>query len=189
MKIGKRLYFGFGITLLMVVLLFLANVLMLARERRAKAEADSALQAVSSIETVRFQMMQNRLFLRNYLLSGDTRETDSLRSGTARLNELLQQAAAESNSLEARAALGRVEAAEKQWLTSYATPLINKGAAVYAGKLTIAELQLYYLQQNNGTKLETSTDSLAEAERAIRRTLEDSRKSDESSANLTTIVS
>jgi methyl-accepting chemotaxis protein len=189
MKISKRLYLGFGTTLVMVVLLFLVNVLMLGRERRARAEADAGLQAVSSMEAVRFQMMQNRLFLRNYLLSGDTRELDSLRSGTAHLNELLQQASAQSNSEEAGAALARVAETERQWYTSYATPLVNKGAEVYAGKLTIAELQLFYLQQNNGARLESSTEWLEQAESAIRRHLDQSRKSDEASASLTTLVS
>jgi methyl-accepting chemotaxis protein len=189
MKIGKRLYLGFGTTLLMVVLLFLVNVLMLGRERRARAEADAGLQAVSSMEAVRFQMMQNRLFLRNYLLSGDTRELDSLRSGAAHLNELLQQASLQSNSAEAATALAQVGQAEHQWFSNYATPLVNKGSEVYAGKLTIAELQLFYLQQNNGARLESSTEFLEQAESAIRRHLEQSRKSDEASASLTTLVS
>ena len=60
MTIGKKLYVNFGIILTMVVVLFLVNWSAVRREHAAKELADTT-------NAVRFQMMQNRLYLSNYL--------------------------------------------------------------------------------------------------------------------------
>ena len=72
MTIGKKLYVNFGIILTMVVVLFLVNMLAVQREHAAKAAAQASLELADATNEVRFQMMQNRLYLSNYLLSGDT---------------------------------------------------------------------------------------------------------------------
>jgi hypothetical protein len=74
MTIGKKLYVNFGAVLAMVVVLFLVNLVAVQREHSAKAAASQALQMAQTNDKIRFQMMQNRLYLSNYLLSGDTRE-------------------------------------------------------------------------------------------------------------------
>ena len=74
MTIGKKLYVNFGIILTTVLVLFLVNWSAVQREHRAKELADTT-------NAVRFQMMQNRLYLSNYLLSGDTREVDRMNEG------------------------------------------------------------------------------------------------------------
>ena len=84
MTIGKKLYLNFGIILTTVVVLFLVNLSAVRREHAAKALADST-------NAVRFQMMQNRLYLSNYLLSGDTREVDRMNEGLRTLNDKLDQ--------------------------------------------------------------------------------------------------
>jgi hypothetical protein len=71
MTIQKKLYLNFGLILGIMVALFVVNTIATRHERTAK---DSA----GATENVRFQMMQNRLTLANYLLSGDTRELDKL---------------------------------------------------------------------------------------------------------------
>src|SRR5258708_38756188 len=83
MTIGKKLYVNFGIILTMVVVLFLVNWSAVQREHATKQLADTT-------NAVRFQMMQNRLYLSNYLLSGDTREVDRMNEGLRTLNEKLE---------------------------------------------------------------------------------------------------
>ena len=73
MTIGKKLYLSFGAVLAMVVVLFLVNLTAVQREHAAKAAAAQSMELADSTDAVKFQMMQNRLYLSNYLLSGDTR--------------------------------------------------------------------------------------------------------------------
>src|SRR6058998_461967 len=77
MTIGRKLYSSFGAVLAMVLVLFLVNLTAVYREHSAKAAAGKALQLADASDKVRFQMMQNRLYLSNYLLSGDSREIAS----------------------------------------------------------------------------------------------------------------
>ena len=90
MTIGKKLYTNFGIILAMVLVLFLVNYSAVQREHAAKAAAAASLELDDATKAVRSQMMQNRLFLSNYLLSGDTREVDRMNEGLRTLNEKLE---------------------------------------------------------------------------------------------------
>ena len=189
MTIGKKLYVGFTTILALVVLLFVANVAMLQREHAARSVADSTLRAVGAIGTVRFQIMQNRLFLQNYLLSGDTRETDSLKMGMVSVEDDLRMAQTLASSADAHPALTRVEGAENEWFINFASPLIDKRHQVDSGHMTIAELQIAYLQQNPSVWLKKSTDPLDLAERSIKQTLDESLKTNETAVALTTSVS
>ncbi len=54
---------NFGAVLAMVIVLFLVNLIAVQREHSAKAAASQALEMKDSTNSVRFQMMQNRLFL------------------------------------------------------------------------------------------------------------------------------
>ena len=56
--------------LLLVVVLFLANAVSVKRERDAKQAAETAINMASAIDRLRFQMMQNRLALDGYVLTG-----------------------------------------------------------------------------------------------------------------------
>src|SRR6201982_3866268 len=98
MTIGKKLYVNFGIILSMVVVLFLVNLLAVQREHAAKAAATASLELANATNEVRFQMMQNRLYLSNYLLSGDTREVERMTEGIRVLGEKLQRAEMVSHS-------------------------------------------------------------------------------------------
>ena len=90
MTIGKKLYVNFGAVLAMVVVLFAVNLVAVYREHSAKAAASQALQLADATDKVRFQMMQNRLYLSNYLLSGDTREVDRMNEGIRNLVDRMQ---------------------------------------------------------------------------------------------------
>jgi methyl-accepting chemotaxis protein len=175
MTIGKKLYTNFGIILCMVVVLFLVNWSAVQREHAAKGLADTT-------NTVRFQMMQNRLYLSNYLLSGDTREVDRMNDGLRILNDKLDLALKMAASDQVKTALGKVQQLEQAWGKEFAQPLIEKRKDVDSGNATVAELQIYYLQKDASSWVKNSTDSLDVADG-------ESRKSDETAARATIIVS
>src|ERR1041385_8794831 len=90
MSIRKRLYLNFGAILAMVVVLFLVNIIAIQREHNAKMAATQAMQMVENSNKIRFQMMQNRLYLGNYLLSGDSREVERMNEGVREVKDLLE---------------------------------------------------------------------------------------------------
>src|SRR5882724_7211611 len=104
MTIGKKLYMNFGIILTAVVVLFVVNFLAVQREHAAKDAAAASLELEDATNSVRFQMMQNRLYLSNYLLSGDTREVDRMNEGLRTLNEKLEQGKTLANSDQVKTA-------------------------------------------------------------------------------------
>src|ERR1700685_637042 len=148
MTIGKKLYLNFGIILSMVVVLFLVNLLAVLREHAAKDAAKVSLELADTTNEVRFQMMQNRLYLSNYLLSGDTREVERMNEGLRTLNEKLQQGKTLASSDQVKNALAKVEQLEQAWGKEFAQPLIDKRKDVDSGNATVAELQIYYLQKD-----------------------------------------
>src|SRR6516165_9607359 len=91
MTIGKKLYLSFGAVLAMVVVLFLVNLTAVQREHAAKAAAAQSMELADSTDAVKFQMMQNRLYLSNYLLSGDTREVERMNEGIRLLSDKLEK--------------------------------------------------------------------------------------------------
>jgi methyl-accepting chemotaxis protein len=175
MTIGKKLYVNFGIILTMVVVLFLVNWSAVRREHAAKELADIT-------NAVRFQMMQNRLYLSNYLLSGDTREVDHMNEGLRTLNEKLEEGKNKANSEQAKTSLAKVQQLEQSWGKEFAQPLIEKRKDVDSGNATVAELQIYYLQKDASAWVKNSTDALDIAD-------SESRKSDESAATWTIAIS
>ena len=189
MTIGKKLYTNFGIILTMVVVLFLVNWSAVQREHAAKAAAAASLELADSTNSVRFQMMQNRLYLSNYLLSGDTREVDRMNDGLRTLNDKLEQGKNLASSEQVKNALAKVQQLEQAWGKEFAQPLIDKRKDVDSGNATVAELQIYYLQKDASSWVKNSTDSLDVADGENRKLVEDRRKSDESAATWTIIVS
>jgi methyl-accepting chemotaxis protein len=189
MTIGKKLYLNFGIILGMVVVLFLVNLLAVQREHDAKKAAQQSLDLTDATNEVRFQMMQNRLYLSNYLLSGDTREVERMNEGLRTLNEKLGQGKTLANSEQERAALAKVEQLEQAWSKEFAQPLIDKRKDVDSGNATVAELQIYYLQKDASSWVKNSTDALDVADGENRKLVEARRKSDETASTLTILFS
>jgi methyl-accepting chemotaxis protein len=189
MTIGKKLYTNFGIILCMVVVLFLVNWSAVQREHAAKAAAAASLELADSTNAVRFQMMQNRLYLSNYLLSGDTREVDRVNDGLRGLNDKLEQGKTLANSEQVKTALAKVQQLEQAWGKEFAQPLIDKRKDVDSGNATVAELQIYYLQKDASSWVKNSTDSLDVADSENRKLVEERRKSDETAATATIIIS
>src|ERR1017187_3162620 len=189
MTIGKKLYTNFGIILTMVLVLFIVNWSAVQREHSAKAAAAASLELADATNSVRFQMMQNRLYLSNYLLSGDTREVDRMNEGLRTLNEKLEQGKALANSEQVKAALAKVQQLEQSWGKEFSQPLIEKRKDVDSGNATVAELQIYYLQKDASSWVKNSTDALDIADGENRKLVEERRSSDETAATGTIIVS
>jgi len=188
MTIGKKLYVNFGIILTMVVVLFLVNLVAVQREHAAKAAAAASLQLTDATNTVRFQMMQNRLYLSNYLLSGDTREVDRMNDGMRALNSKLEEGKSLANSEQERTALEKVLQLEQAWGKEFAQPLIDKRKDVDSGNATVAELQIFYLQKDAASWVKNSTEALDVADVENRKLVEARRKSDETAGTATIFV-
>ena len=189
MTIGKKLYVNFGIILTTVLVLFLVNWSAVQREHAAKKAAQESLELADATNAVRFQMMQNRLYLSNYLLSGDTREVDRMNEGLRTLTEKLEQGKNLANSDQVKTSLSKVEQLEQSWGKEFAQPLIEKRKDVDSGNATVAELQIYYLQKDASSWVKNSTDSLDVADVENHKLLEERRKSDDTASTLTIIVS
>ena len=189
MTIGKKLYVNFGIILTTVLILFLVNYSAVQREHSAKAAAQASLQLQDTTNTVRFQMMQNRLYLSNYLLSGDTREVDRMNEGLRTLNEKLEQGKNLANSDQEKNALTKVQQLEQAWGKEFAQPLIDKRKDVDSGNATVAELQIYYLQKDASSWVKNSTDSLDVADGENHKLVDERTKSDQTAANWTIAIS
>jgi methyl-accepting chemotaxis protein len=185
MTIGKKLYVSFGIVLTTVVFLFIVNWFAVHREHDAKAAAAASLELADATNTVRFQMMQNRLYLSNYLLSGDTREVDRMSDGLRTLNEKVEHGKDLASSDQEKLALARVQQLEQAWGKEFAQPLTEKRKDVDSGNATVAELQIYYLQKDASSWVKNSTDALEVADVENRKLVEARRKSDETASTLT----
>jgi methyl-accepting chemotaxis protein len=188
MTIGKKLYMNFGAVLAMVVVLFLVNLVAVQREHSAKSAASQALQMAAITDNVRFQMMQNRLYLSNYLLSGDTRETDRLNEGIRLLQDRLQTGQNLATSDQQKAALDKVATSEQNWAREFAAPMMDKRKEVDSGNATVAELQIFYLQKDASSWVKSATEYLEVVDLENNKVLEARRKSDETAGTATTLV-
>ena len=188
MTIGKKLYLSFGAVLAMVLLLFLVNWFAVSREHSAKAAAASSLQLADASDAVKFQMMQNRLYLSNYLLSGDTRDVDRMDEGIRLLGERLQRAEILATSEQQKTAFEKVRQQEIAWGREFAAPLVEKRKDVDSGNATVAELQIFYLQKDASSWVKTSAEFLEQADAESKKLLEERRKSDETSSTATIAV-
>src|SRR6185437_17072055 len=89
MTIGKRLYAGFGAVLAIMAFLLAINILTVIRQYNARDAVKSTLADVQCIENVRYKIIENRLSLGNYLLSGDLRDEEKTNKGISELQNLL----------------------------------------------------------------------------------------------------
>src|SRR5277367_249639 len=126
MSIRKQLYLSFGVILAMVLVLLAVNMAAVWREHDAKAAAQRSIDMTEAVSSVRFQMMQNRLHLQNYLLSGDTRDVEKMNEGEHLLSNALRHAEELVNSDKQRNGLQKVNDLEQGWATDFANPLVDR---------------------------------------------------------------
>jgi methyl-accepting chemotaxis protein len=188
MSIGNRLYRSFGLILALVVVLFAVTWLAVRRQHSAKMAAAEALAMSDNTDHIQFQIMQNRLYLSNYLLSGDNREIELMDDGVGQLKKYLENGRKLASSAEQHSALESVEKNENEWLAQFARPLLEKRKEVDAGNATVADLQIYYLQKDAASWVKNSTEPLNLANNETRNILDQRRRDDESASTWTIFV-
>jgi len=185
MTLGKRLYFTFGGIGILVLILFAVNWTAVGREQAANAAFSSSLDSRDATAAVGFQMMQNRLFLSNYLLSGDTREVDRMNEGVRTLADKIDKARSLASSEQQKVALSKVQDLEGNWAKDFAQPLVEKRKEVDSGNATVAELQIFYLQKDASSWVKNSTEALEVADHENRSILDARKQSNETAAAYT----
>ena len=188
MKIGKKLYLNFGIILATVLVLLAVNLLAVWREHETKAAAQRSVEMAEATSAVRFQMMQNRLHLQNYLLSGDTRDVEKMTDGLRLLGDGLRHAQELVSSDQQRGSLEKVQQREQNWSNEFAAPLVEKRRQVDSGNATVAELQIFYLQKDPNSWVARSSEVLDEVDTMNRKLRDERRRSDELAATATIVV-
>ena len=177
MTIGKKLYVGFGSILGVLVALLLVNIVAGFKESSARKEASGALESVRTIESVRYQIMLNRLNLNNFLLSGDPRDEDKVTKGFQELTDVMKRGESQAGNELLRTALVQVEGTESSWSDNFAKPLLAKRHQVDSGDATVSDLQIFYLQKDPGSWLVKSSTVLDQSNQEIQKALDDSNKS------------
>ncbi len=185
MTLGKRLYYTFGGVGLLVLLVFGVTWVGLGRQQAAKDGFSSSIDSSNATADVRSQMMQNRLYLSNYLLSGDTREVDHMNDGVRQLSQKLEKARTLASSEAQKNALAKVQELESNWARDFAQPLVDKRKDVDSGNATVAELQIFYLQKDPSTWVKNSTEALDVADKENHDIFEARKQSNDTAATYT----
>jgi methyl-accepting chemotaxis protein len=188
MKIGKKLYVGFGAVLAVLVLLLVVNIFAGLRQRSARLDASMALESVRTIEAVRYQIMLNRLNLNNYLLSGDPRDEEKVNKGLVDIADAIKRGAAQEGSDNLKSALTQVESTEVGWADNFAKPLLAKRHQVDAGDATVSDLQIFYLQKDPSSWLTKSSVVLDHTTDEIGKSLDETSKSATTASTASTVA-
>jgi methyl-accepting chemotaxis protein len=183
MTIGKKLYAGFGLILVILAILFLVNIFTGILEKSARTSASTALDSVRTVESVRYQIMLNRLNMNNFLLSGDPRDEDKVNKGLTDMSDLIKRGEAQASNDAVHTALIQVESTEASWADNFAKPLIAKRHQVDSGDATVSDLQIFYLQKDPSSWLAKSSSVLDQSNEDISRFKEQSTKSANTAAN------
>jgi methyl-accepting chemotaxis protein len=185
MTIGKKLYYGFGAILAIILFLFVINIFTVMRQYSTREAVRATLSDVQTIEGVRYKIIENRLSLGNYLLSGDLRDEEKTKKGEAELQDLLKDGEAKANDPELRSALSQVDENEHGWADDFAKQMIAKRHQVDSGDATVSDMQIFYLQQDPTVWVNKSTAILDQADQAVRKAQDNSN----ASAAFATLVS
>ena len=159
MSIGKKLNYGFGALIIMMGLMFLVNL-------GARWKDKSGRDNTAEIGEIRALVTQNNLALNSYLLSGSPDEVKKIADGDLRLLDKIDHFKDRVNS-EQHASLDKLQSAEREWMAKFANPVIEKRKQVDGGNATVAELQIFYLQQDPGLWLDTLNTPLDQVQKSI----------------------
>ena len=186
--IRERLFISFSAMLLLVIALFGASFVSVMRERSAKAAAQSALDMAASIDKLRFQMMQNRLALESYVLTGGPEPLGQFRSGMETFGRELIDARNKAYSDGQLHALEHLEERNKAWFTEFATPLLQKGKDVELGNATGGDVQIAYIQAKNSWDKQPQPDDALDAASADNARELDKRRDSDQEASMVTLA-
>src|SRR5881398_2565715 len=182
MTIGKKLYAGFGLILAILGILFLVNLVTGYMEKAARTNAGMALESVRTVESVRYQIMLNRLNMNNFLLSGDPRDEEKVNKGLTDISDLIKRGESQAGNDMVRTALIQVESTEASWADNFAKPLIAKRHQVDSGDATVSDLQIFYLQKDPASWLTKSSAVLDQTASQITKAQVETSSSAESAS-------
>src|SRR5690348_4305870 len=188
MTIGKKLYLGFGAILAILLLLFIVNSFAVFRERSARNDSKAALDSMATIESVRYQIMLNRLNLNNFLLSGDPRDEERVTKGLTDISDILKRGESQTVNDSMRTSLIQVESTEQNWADNFAKPLLAKRHQVDSGDATVSDLQIFYLQKDPGSWLLKSSQILDQTAQEISKAASETSKSVDRASSVGFIV-
>jgi methyl-accepting chemotaxis protein len=177
MTIGKKLYAGFGLILGILSLLFIVNIFAGWKQSSASKDASSAREAHNTVESVRNQIMLNRLSMNNFLLSGDPRDEEKVNKGLTDIIDQIKRGESNASSEAVRTALIQVESTEASWADNFAKPLIAKRHQVDSGDATVSDLQIFYLQKDPSSWLTKSSVILDQSNEDVRKFQDETTKS------------
>src|SRR5262249_758254 len=140
-------------------------------------ESSQAVESFRIIEAVRNQLMQNRLALNNFLLSGDPRDEEKVNKGMTDLAEKLTQTETQTSYDSLRISLIQVKGTEASWADNFAKPLLAKRHQVDSGDATVSDLQIFYLQKDPSVWLTKSSPVLDQIRTEIEKSLDATSKS------------
>jgi len=163
MTIKQQLYRSFGAILLILLILLCVDSGAIYKTSTARTEASNTLESLRTIGDVRDQIMQNRLNLNNFLLSGDPRDEDKVNKGFTELAEKMKQGESKTSNEFLHTALIQVESTEASWADNFAKPLLAKRHQVDSGDATVSDLQIFYLQKDPASWLAKSSTVLEQA--------------------------
>ena len=188
MSIGKKLYAGFGVILVILSVLFVVNIIAGFKGRSARTDASAALDSVSTVESVRYQIMLNRLNINNFLLSGDPRDEEKVNKGLIDITDLVKRGESQSSNEAVRTALIQVESTEASWADNFAKPLMAKRHQVDSGDATVSDLQIFYLQKDPASWLTKSSVVLDQSNVEIKKFRDETDKSADRMSTFSTWV-
>ena len=177
MTIGKKLYGGFGLILAILFVLFIVNIFAGWKQSSASKDSSSALEALRTVESVRNQIMSNRLNMNNFLLSGDPRDEEKVNKGLTDISDQIKRGESNASSDAVRTALIQVESTEASWADNFAKPLIAKRHQVDSGDATVSDLQIFYLQKDPSSWLSKSSVVLDQSNEDVRKFQDETTKS------------
>jgi methyl-accepting chemotaxis protein len=189
MTIGKKLYAGFGLILATLGVLMIVNIISGFVARSARNSATMALDSKTTIELVRKQIMENRLNMNNFLLSGDPRDEERVNKGLTDMADLIKRGEAQANNDTVHTALIQVESTEASWADNFAKPLIAKRHQVDSGDATVSDLQIFYLQKDPSSWLAKSSSVLNQTNEEISKFKDETTKSADTASNVNLVLS
>jgi len=147
MTIGKRLNQAFGYILAILVVLFVFNSIALLNQRSVSHKAELVADAASLSARAHNSLLESNLHLTNYLLSGDTREIEQLRLSTDDTQATIDAARRAAPTDTVHDKFDATASLFAAWKRDFAQQLIAKRQQVDAGNATVADLQIFYLNQ------------------------------------------
>ncbi len=145
MTIRKKLYLNFGLILGILVLMFGFSIYAFLREQAAKSAADQAIAISNATDRVRYAMLQDRLYLSNYLLGGVGSDLNRLRESFTAYRAAVADAKAKMQDPHQAEALARLDEYEQNWYESFATGIAAARQSADQGNAKVEDVQVAYL--------------------------------------------